>query len=111
MRSCPADITVLEAGGPSLDNFNVRAVDGNNRLGGDDLDHALVQHGMEKFEEETGLDARGVVVAVAATPSDVCTLNHSIRDSITFHTLAWSECAESSESFRFQCNAMATRKA
>lgn len=46
------DITVLEI---SDKTFEVRTSTGDTQLGGDDLDDCIVQHVLEKFEEENGI--------------------------------------------------------
>ena len=47
------DISILEVKG---NTFTVKAVGGNNRLGGDDFDRALADHVEKKFREMTAID-------------------------------------------------------
>jgi len=47
------DVSILEVKGNS---FNVKAVGGNSRLGGDDFDHAIMVWAAEQFQAQTGVD-------------------------------------------------------
>ncbi len=47
------DVSVLEVRGNS---FNVKAVGGNSRLGGDDFDQAVINWVSTRFKEQTGID-------------------------------------------------------
>jgi len=47
------DVTVLEMGDGI---YEVQSTEGDNNLGGDDFDERIVEHVIEKFEEENGID-------------------------------------------------------
>ncbi len=47
------DISILEVRG---NTFNVKAVGGDSRLGGDDFDQAMISWVSEKFRKQTGID-------------------------------------------------------
>ncbi len=47
------DISIMEMGDVV---FEVKSTNGNTYLGGEDFDQRLVQHLMEKFKEDTGID-------------------------------------------------------
>jgi molecular chaperone DnaK (HSP70) len=47
------DVSILEVKGNS---FNVKAVGGNSRLGGDDFDQAIMVWAAEQFQAQTGVD-------------------------------------------------------
>lgn len=47
------DVTVLEIGD---DIYEVQSTEGDNDLGGDDFDQEIIDHMLEKFEEENGVD-------------------------------------------------------
>ena len=47
------DVTVLEIGD---DIYEVQSTEGDNDLGGDDFDQEIIDHMLEEFEEENGVD-------------------------------------------------------
>jgi len=49
------DVSILELGDGV---FEVKATSGNNRLGGDDFDRAIVNWMLEEFKKETGIDLK-----------------------------------------------------
>jgi len=49
------DVTIMQIE-PNSMNFQVRATDGDTRLGGEDLDARLVDHFLEVFKREAGVD-------------------------------------------------------
>jgi len=55
------DISILEMGDGV---FEVKSTNGNTYLGGEDFDHRLVEHLMERFREETGIDVSGDKMAL-----------------------------------------------
>ena len=49
------DVTIMQIEANSM-NFQVRATDGDTRLGGEDLDARLVDHFLDVFKKQTGVD-------------------------------------------------------
>ncbi len=49
------DVSILEVQG---NNFNVKAVGGDSRLGGDDFDREIVNWATKDFKKKTGIDVR-----------------------------------------------------
>ena len=45
------DVTILQVGGD--ENYQIKARTGNLHLGGQDIDHTMVQHYFEVYREET----------------------------------------------------------
>lgn len=56
------DVSLLEIGDGYIE---VRATAGDNRLGGDDWDNALIKFITEKFKDDTGVDVSGDIAAMA----------------------------------------------
>ncbi len=68
-----AVVLVFDLGGGTFDVsileitdgvFEVQATSGNNRLGGDDFDQAIIDYLVDEFKRETGLDIAGDLMAV-----------------------------------------------
>ncbi len=55
------DISILELDGGV---FQVRATNGDTFLGGEDFDNLIVEHLLQRFEDDTGIDLRGDKVAM-----------------------------------------------
>lgn len=55
------DVSILEI---TDGVFEVKATSGNNRLGGDDFDQAIIDYLMALFKEESGIDISGDLMAV-----------------------------------------------
>jgi len=55
------DISILDVGEGV---FEVKATNGDTHLGGDDLDHALVNHIADEFKREQGIDLRQDLMAL-----------------------------------------------
>ncbi|MDQ3882000.1 MAG: Hsp70 family protein, partial [Thermoproteota archaeon] len=49
------DVTIMEMGGGV---FQVRSTSGDTQLGGTDMDNALVEHILQEFRKQSGLDVR-----------------------------------------------------
>ena len=49
------DVTIMQIEANSM-NFQVRATDGDTRLGGEDVDARLVDHFLDVFKKQTGVD-------------------------------------------------------
>ncbi|AOZ73151.1 molecular chaperone DnaK [Boudabousia tangfeifanii] len=61
------DVSLLEVGKDPEDNFStieVRATNGDNRLGGDDWDNRIVEWLVEKIKEESGVDVSNVKMSM-----------------------------------------------
>jgi len=56
------DTTIMEFGGGV---FEVLSTSGDTKIGGADLDNAIVNHLVEEFKKETGIDLRGDKMAMA----------------------------------------------
>ncbi|MBK7750480.1 MAG: molecular chaperone DnaK [Candidatus Obscuribacter sp.] len=55
------DVSILEI----VDGvFEVKSTSGNNRLGGDDFDEAIIHHLIDVFKEQTGIDISSDLMAV-----------------------------------------------
>lgn len=55
------DVTVMEFGGGV---FEVKSTSGDTHLGGTDMDQVIVDHMLERFRSETGIDLHGDPVAM-----------------------------------------------
>ncbi|MFY3741121.1 MAG: molecular chaperone DnaK [Candidatus Nitrosomirales archaeon] len=55
------DVTIMEMGGGV---FEVKTTSGDTQLGGTDMDNTLVDHVLNKFKEDTGIDLRNDKTAV-----------------------------------------------
>lgn len=55
------DVSILEIGEGV---FEVKATSGNNRLGGDDFDDRIIQHLVDNFKKENGVDLRNDKMAM-----------------------------------------------
>jgi len=55
------DTTIMDFGGGV---FEVRATSGDTKIGGTDLDNAVVQHLLQEFREQTGIDPSGDKMAM-----------------------------------------------
>lgn len=61
------DVSLLEVSKDSEDDFStiaVKATAGDNHLGGDDWDNAIVQHVLEDFKAQNGVDLKGDKIAM-----------------------------------------------
>ncbi len=83
------DISILEvadAGGEGR-TFEVLAINGDTHLGGDDFDHALIDHVAQKFQKDTGVDLRRDQMALQrlkeACEKAKCELSSSSQTDIT----------------------------
>jgi molecular chaperone DnaK len=56
------DVTIMEFG---KGVFEVKATSGDTRLGGTDMDQAVLDHLAQRFEEQTGVDVHGDATALA----------------------------------------------
>ena len=55
------DVSILEIGDGV---FEVLATSGNNKLGGDDFDHRIIDYMAENFKRENGIDLRNDKMAM-----------------------------------------------
>jgi len=77
------DISILDVGEGV---FEVKATNGDTHLGGDDLDHALVNHIADEFKREQGIDLRQDLMALQrlreAAEKAKCELSTKVQTDI-----------------------------
>jgi len=77
------DISILEVGDGV---YEVLSTNGDTHLGGDDLDHALLQYVADEFKKENGVDLRNDVMALQrlmeACEKAKCELSTTVQSTI-----------------------------
>lgn len=73
------DISILEVGG---DTIEVRAVDGDTHLGGDDIDQRIIKWLIEEFKKDTGLDISKDTLALQRLKEAAEKAKHELSSTI-----------------------------
>ncbi|MDP8244588.1 MAG: molecular chaperone DnaK [Candidatus Hinthialibacter antarcticus] len=77
------DVSILELGDGV---FEVKSTNGDTHLGGDDIDHVLIDHIADNFQKESGIDVRKDPMALQrlkdAAEKAKCELSSSMETSI-----------------------------
>lgn len=79
------DVSILELGHGV---FEVIATNGDNKLGGDDFDNILVDHIVETFKKENGVDLRTDKMAMQRVKEEAEKAKKSLSSTMTVHISA-----------------------